>query len=96
MGFNQAGQQVSLGKATVAYTTTDEASTAMQKLYFESALGDYIQIDFYQSREARIAHDAINSDFSKMLTQYSQRYQNNQSGYGRGQGGYQGRGGYNN
>jgi len=65
MGFNQAGQQVSLGKATVAYTTTDEASTAMQKLYFESALGDYIQIDFYQSREARIAHDAINSDFSK-------------------------------
>lgn len=67
----------------------------MQKLYFESTLGDYIQIDFYQSREARIAHDAINSDFSKMLTQYSQRYQNNQSGYGRG-GGYQGRGGYNN
>jgi len=68
----------------------------MQKLYFESSLGDYIQVDFYQSREARIAHDAINSDFSKMLTQYSQRYQNNQSGYGRGQGGYQGRGGYNN
>jgi len=69
----------------------------MQKLYFESTLGDYIQIDFYQSRESRIANDAMNSDFSKMLTQYSQRYQNNQSGYGRGQhGGYQGRGGYNN
>ena len=65
MGFNQTGQQISLGKATVAYSTSDEASTAMQKLYFESALGDYIQIDFFQSREARIAHDAQNSDFSK-------------------------------
>ena len=64
-GFNQGGQQISLGKATVAFTTTDEASLAMQKLYFESALGDYIQIDFFQSREARIAHDAQNSDFSK-------------------------------
>ena len=58
MGFNQSGQQISLGKATVAYANTDEASQAMQKLYFENALGDYIQIDFYQSREARIAHDA--------------------------------------
>lgn len=28
-GFNQAGQSVSLGKAQVAYSTADEASTAM-------------------------------------------------------------------
>ena len=41
-GFNQTGQQVSLGKATVAYSTADEASNAMQKLYFENLLGDYI------------------------------------------------------
>lgn len=92
--FNHAGQQVSLGKAQVTYSTTDEASTAMQKLYFESALGDYIQVDFYKSRELRLEQDAQNSDFSRMLTQYSQRYQNNSAGYGRG--GYQGRGGYNN
>lgn len=96
MGFNQMGQEVSLGKATVTYATSDEAGTAMQKLYFESALGDYIQIDFYKSREARIEHDAKNSEFSRMVNQYSQRIQNNQYGYGRGQGGYQGRGGYNN
>lgn len=36
-----------------------------------------------------------NSDLTKMVTQYSQILQNNQMGYGRGQGGYQGRGGYN-
>jgi len=72
----------------VAYATSDEASTAMQKLYFESALGDYLEIDFFKSREARIEQDAINSDFSRMLTQYSQRYQKDQLGYGRGQGGY--------
>ena len=50
---------------TVAYATSDEASTAMQKLYFESALGDYLEIDFFKSREARIEQDAINSDFSR-------------------------------
>lgn len=57
-GSNQSGQQVSLGKATVAYSTPEEASTAMKKLYFESQLGDYIQIDFYKSRELRLEQDA--------------------------------------
>ena len=65
LGFNQQGQQVSLGKATVVYATNDEASLAMQKLYFESALGDYIQVDFYKSRELRLEQDAQNSDFSR-------------------------------
>jgi RNA recognition motif-containing protein len=96
MGCNKMGQSISLGKATVAYSTADEASTAMQKLYFESSLGDYISVDFYKSREARLEQDAQSSDFTRMLTQYSQRYQNSQTGYGRGRGGYQDRGGYNN
>jgi len=96
MGCNKMGQTISLGKATVSYATSDEASTAMQKLYFESSLGDYIQVDFFKSREARLEQDAQKSDFTRILTQCSQRYQNSQTGYGRGQGGYQGRGGYNN
>lgn len=53
MGTNQQGIPISLGKAQVAYTTNDEANVAMNKLYFESALGDYIEIDFYKSRALR-------------------------------------------
>ena len=65
MGFNGTNQHVSLGKATVSYATSDEASEAMKKLYFESSLGDYIQIDFFKSRELRMEQDAQNSDFSR-------------------------------
>ena len=53
MGTNHMGQPISLGKAQVAYTTTDEANVAMNKLHFESTLGDYIEIDFYKSRALR-------------------------------------------
>lgn len=53
MGYDRYGKSISLGKATVAYSTTEEASLALQKLYFESSLGDFIQIDFYKSRELR-------------------------------------------
>lgn len=87
---------ISLGKAQVMYSTTDEASTAMNKLHFENALGDYIEIDFFKSRALRQQQEAQNSDFTRMLTQYSQRYTNTQSGFGRGQGGFSNRGGYNN
>lgn len=52
---------MSLGKATVAYSKSDEAATAMQKLYFVSALGDYVQVDFYKSREGRLDQVATNS-----------------------------------
>mmetsp|Transcript_24704 Transcript_24704/g.33039 ORF Transcript_24704/g.33039 Transcript_24704/m.33039 type:complete len:150 (-) Transcript_24704:1046-1495(-) len=96
MGTNAMGQPISLGKATVAYATNDEASLAMNKLYFESSLGDYIEIDFFKSLALRQQQDAQNSDFSRMLTQYSQRYTKTQSGFGRGQGGFSNRGGYNN
>ena len=53
MGTNAMGQPISLGKAMVTYSTTDEANVAMNKLFFESALGDYIEIDFYKSRALR-------------------------------------------
>ena len=56
---------MSLGKATVQYQTSEMASTAMQKLYFESDLGDFIQVDFFKSKELRIEQDAVNSDFSR-------------------------------
>jgi len=65
MGCNKMGQPISLGKATVAYSSSDEASKAMQKLYFESSLGDYIAVDFYKSREARLEQDAQSSDFTR-------------------------------
>jgi len=53
MGTNQQGIPISLGKATVTYSTSDEASLAMNKLHFERVLGDYIEIDFYKSRALR-------------------------------------------
>ena len=65
MGFSQMGQQVSLGKAIVQYSTSDEANTALQKLHFESELGDFLSIDFYKTREGRMEHDAQNSEFAK-------------------------------
>lgn len=61
MGFNKANKHVSLGKATVSFASSDEASEAMKKLYFESALGDYVQVDFYKSREGRLDQVATNS-----------------------------------
>jgi len=53
MGTNQQGHPISLGKAQVTYSTNDEANLALNKLHFESALGDYIEIDFFKSRALR-------------------------------------------
>ena len=64
-GFNGVGQQVSLGKATVSYSSADEASVALKKLHFESELGDLLSIDFYKTRELRMEQDAQNSEFAK-------------------------------
>ena len=64
-GTNGTGQKISLGKAIVTYENADQAGVAMQKLYFESSLGDYIQVDFYKSRELRLEQNAFNSDFTR-------------------------------
>ena len=64
-GFDRSGNQISLGKAVVAYASSDEAATAMQKLYFEGELGDYIAVDFFKSRELRLEQEAQNSDFTR-------------------------------
>lgn len=45
---------VSRGIAIVQYQTKDEAAEAMKKLPFDRKLGDFIQIDFYQSKESRM------------------------------------------
>ena len=65
MGTNNQGQVISLGKAQVTYSTTDEASVAMNKLHFENDLGDYIEIDFFKSRALRQHQEAQNSDFTR-------------------------------
>lgn len=40
--------------AHVVYSNKDEAGKAIQKLYFETELGENINIDFYKLNEGRI------------------------------------------
>lgn len=92
MGADGFGNAVSLGKAIVTYASTDDASNAMKKLYFEDSLGQYLSIDFYKNRELRTEQKAQKSDFAQTLTQIAQTVASNQSyGYGY-RGGYQNRG----
>lgn len=92
MGANGFGQTVSLGKAIVTYASTDDAANAMKRLYFEDALGQYLNVDFYKNRELRTEQKAQKSDFAQTLTQIAQTVASNQSyGYGY-RGGYQNRG----
>jgi hypothetical protein len=49
---------ISKGAAEVFYLKKEDAGVAIQKLYFESELGENISIDFYKLKEARISeHD---------------------------------------
>jgi hypothetical protein len=49
---------ISKGAAEVFYVKKEDAGVAIQKLYFESELGDNLTIDFYKLKEARISeHD---------------------------------------
>jgi len=54
MGTNTAGVNFSRGTAVVNYATRDEAAEAMKRLYFEDELGQFIQVDFYKSKENRM------------------------------------------
>jgi len=47
-------QIVSRGIGIVQYATKLEASEAMHHLPFVSDLGDFLDIDFYQSKESRM------------------------------------------
>eukprot|EP00347_Sterkiella_histriomuscorum_P023838 403333212 len=48
------GIKYSRGIAEVVFSSKNEASNAIQKLYFESELGDNINVDFYKLKEGRI------------------------------------------
>lgn len=49
---------ISKGAAEVFYVKKEDAGVAIQKLYFESELGDNLTVDFYKLKEARISeHD---------------------------------------
>jgi selenophosphate synthase len=51
MGQDKFGNQISLGKARVSYSTKEEAAKAQQALHFEEGLGKMILIDFYKSKQ---------------------------------------------
>lgn len=48
------GRVASRGIAIVQYASKEDASEALQKLPFETSLGNFIEIDFYQSKESRM------------------------------------------
>lgn len=49
-------QVVSRGIAIVQYQTKDQAAEAMQRLPFERKLGNWLDIDFYKSKESRMVN----------------------------------------
>jgi len=49
---------ISKGTAEVFYVKKEDAGIAIQKLYFETELGDNLTVDFYKLKEVRInEHD---------------------------------------
>jgi len=48
------GEQVSTGQATVTFSSKSEAAQALQKLPFETELGDNVQPDIYQMPQGRM------------------------------------------
>lgn len=48
-----SGEQLSKGKAIVAYGKREHAEKAMQQLYFEDELGLNMEVDFYEGRDQR-------------------------------------------
>ena len=45
---------LSRGIAIVQYATKEEAAVALKKMPFEIAVGNMLEIDFYQSKESRM------------------------------------------
>lgn len=45
---------LSRGIAIVQYATKEEAAEAIKKMPFEVAIGNMLEIDFYQSKESRM------------------------------------------
>lgn len=101
IGQDRQGNTISLGKATVAYSTKDEAAEAQKKLHFEDSLGEYFQVDFYKAKQLRMTEqqNVLNiNDNIRMLANHMMRNHNNAQGYGAGNGQYYNRGyqGYSN
>lgn len=44
----------SRGIGIVQYQAKDQAAEALRKLPFETDLGDFLQVDFYESKESRM------------------------------------------
>lgn len=90
-GQDRTGKTVSFGKATVTYAKKEEATEAQRKLHFEDKLGELVQVDFYKSKQLRMAEqqNVTNvNDSMKLLAQYMMKNHNNSQGYGAGMGQY--------
>lgn len=48
------GKVESRGIGIVQYQAKDQAAEALKKLPFETDLGDFLQVDFYESKESRM------------------------------------------
>jgi len=48
------GKVESRGIGIVQYQTKDHAAAALRKLPFATDLGDFLQVDFYESKESRM------------------------------------------
>ena len=64
-GMDHTGQLTSQGKAIITYANTDDAAKAMQKLYYEDELGQYVNVDFYKSRELRMQQSVESSEITQ-------------------------------
>lgn len=66
------GKVISRGIAIVQYADKESANLALQKLAFEKSIGDMLDIDFYQSKESRMAQlDKVNNPMAIVQQQLS-------------------------
>ena len=62
--------------AIVQYAQKSQASEALKKLPFETSLGEYLDVDFYQSKESRLQEFEEKQGYAAAQNQLSMAAQN--------------------